>query len=113
MFDINSLREFVQPFIIIFSALIVSGAGSSIAVQLLKLDWFPLLVSRYPRVTNMIISIIASLVAIYTSGIDFVLVTPLQYVAFMIGTMIFSAFTYKNILKGTTTKDGKSAEEVA
>lgn len=112
MFDLDSLRAFTQPFIVIFSALIVSGTGTSIALQLLKLDWFPVAVSRYPRLTNIIVSLIASLIAIYSAGINLVLVTPFQYLAFIIGTAIFSAFTYKNLLKGTTSKDGRSSEIV-
>jgi hypothetical protein len=112
MLDLDSLRSLVQPFVIIFSALIVSGASSSIAVQILKLDWFPLLISRSPRLTNAIVSTVASLVAIYASGVQMVLVTPFQYAAFIIGTIVLSAFTYKVVLKGTTAKDGRSSEMI-
>lgn len=110
--SIEEIRLLVEPFITIFTALLASGAGASVAVQLLKLNWFPLAVSKYPRITSVIVSLVSSLVAIYVSGINFIFTTPLDYVGFGIGTLIMSAVTYKLILKGTTSKDGKSVETI-
>lgn len=113
MVELEGVRLLMQPFIAVFSALIVSGAASSVAIQILKGDWFPLLISKYPRAANIIVSFIASVISIYTSGINLVLQTVFDYGAFIIGVTLLSAFTYKNILKGTSTKDGKSQEAIA
>lgn len=109
--DINQIRELLTPFVQVFSALIVGGGTVAVATQLLKLDWFPVAVSKYPRLTSALLSVVASFVTIYVSGIDLVLVTPFDYIGFMVGTLILAAVTYKAVLKGTVPgRDDNSAK---
>lgn len=110
MFDLELVRTLLQPFLELFSTILVSGVTTSIVVQIFKSNVIPVPVSKYPRVTTAFVSVIASFVAIYLSGIDLVLQSPLQYLAFFIGVVITSSITYNNYLKGTTTNDGQSKE---
>lgn len=105
--DVNLIREMIEPFVQIFSALIVSGASVAIATQILKLDWFPVAVEKYPRITSAVLSVISAVITVYVSGINFVFTSLFDYIGFTVGTALLSAFTYKTILKGTVpTKDG-------
>lgn len=109
--DINQIRELIDPFVQVFGTLIVSGASVSVLTQLLKLNWFPVAVSKFPRLTNAVLSAIASGVAIYTSGINVIFNGPVDYIGFAIGTVLLSAVTYHAVLKGTVpAKDGTSAQ---
>lgn len=111
--DIETVKQIIKPFVQYFSALVASGFATSVAVQLLKLDWFPVAVSKYPRITNVIVSVVSSVAAIWLSGVNFIFVNWLDYVGFGIGTLVLSALTYRTLLKGTIpAKDGKSVEKV-
>lgn len=109
---IEEQRLLLEPFITFFSALLASGVGSSVAVQVLKLNWFPFKVDKYPRVTNIVVSILSTFVAIYVSGLNFTFNNAFDYSIFAVGTLVVSALTYKVLLNGTTSKDGNSVETI-
>lgn len=98
--DINTLRVALEPFINLFGAVVVSGATTAIATEILKLKAIPLPAQRYPRLTAGIVSVIASLVAVYLTTVNILIDSLFGLVAFIVGTLIVSAITYNNLIKG-------------
>jgi hypothetical protein len=99
--DIVFLRQLVQPFVEFFGALILSGAASTLATQLLKADWIPVPATKYPRTVAAVASVIATAVSIYASNLHLLLVGWWQYLAFAVGAFIVSAVTYNHVVKGS------------
>lgn len=102
--DINSVRVALEPFVSLFGAIIVSGAATAAATEILKLRAIPVPVQRYPRLSAAVVSVIASLVAVYVSAADILVNSLIGYVAFAVGTLLVSAITYNNLIKGAPVK---------
>lgn len=89
-----------QVFYQMFATLIVSGVSVAIAVEVLKSNLIPVQFQKFPRLTALGASIVASVIAVYTSPIKEVVVdTPVEWVAVVAGTLILSAITYNQIFK--------------
>lgn len=97
--DISVYRSVLEPVVTFFTAIIVGGVGTTAAVQLLKLDILGGVAKKYPRLTNVVVSLIASLVAVYNSSLDLVIHGVWQTVAFAIGIFVVAAITYNNVVK--------------
>lgn len=100
MFDPIQFKTALDPIIQLFSVLVISGAGTTVATQILKLRFIPVPVTRYPRFTAAVVSVIASLVAAYNSDLNLLLNSGFQLFAFMVGVFIVSAITYNSIVGG-------------
>lgn len=109
--DIATLRQAVQPFITFFTALTLSGVGVTVATQLLKAKFIPVPAQKYPRVTAALASVVATFVAIYASGLHFILVGAWQWFAFGVGSFVVSAITYNHIVKGSPAAEGSGVAQ--
>lgn len=90
----------MQVFYNLFSAIVVSGVSVTIAVEILKSKFIPVEFQKYPRVTALVASIIASIAAVAYSPINQIAIdTPIEWVSVVAGTLLVSAFTYNNIFK--------------
>lgn len=99
MNDISNLKFMLDPFITLFTSILVSGVATSYAVQFLKssyVSWLP--AEKYPRLTNAIVSVVATFIAVIFSDAVFVITTWWEWVAFFFGVMLLSANTYNSII---------------
>lgn len=99
--DIQSAKILFEPFVIFFTSLFLSGVGVTIATQILKAKFIPIPVTKYPRLTAAIASIVATIASIYITGQHFLLNGVWQYVAFGLGVFIIAAVTYEHVVKGS------------
>lgn len=91
-----------QTFYEIFGAIIVSGVGTSIAVEILKSKYIPVQFQKYPRLTATVAALIASIIAVYNSPIQTISIdTPIEWVGVVAGVLIVASITYNNIFKGS------------
>lgn len=97
--DIALFRSVLEPIVTFFTALVVGGVATTAAVQLLKLDILGGFAKRYPRITNAIVSFLATLVAVYNSSLDLVISGFWQTAAFAVGVFVVAAITYNNVIK--------------
>jgi hypothetical protein len=109
--DIATARSAVQPFITFFTALTLSGVGVTVATQILKAKYIPVPAQKYPRLVAAVASVIATFVAIYASGLHFVLVGWWQWLAFGVGSFVVSAMTYNHIVKGSALAPGSGVAQ--
>lgn len=97
--DITLYRSVLEPVVTFFTALVVSGVATTAAVQILKLDVLGGLAKKYPRLTNAVVSLLATIVAVYNSTLDLVINGTWQMVAFAVGVFVVAAITYNNVIK--------------
>lgn len=97
--DVETFRFMVQPFIAFFMPLIVGSFGTSGIVEFLKSKKVPLPVEKYPRLSNVVLSLAASTAAIYLTPANLVLETLWQRLGFVLGWFLLSAFWYNNVFK--------------
>lgn len=97
--DIALYRSVLEPVVTFFTALVVSGVATTAAVQIFKLPFFGSVAKKYPRLTNAIVSLLASIVAVYNSNLDLVIHGVWQTVAFAAGVFVVAAITYNNVVK--------------
>ncbi len=91
--------------VMLIQSLIVGGTATALATELLKSPYIPVPAQKYPRVTALIVSIIASVVAVMQSGFN---ATTLHSwtdgLALVCGTLIVSSVTYNQLIKGADPK---------
>lgn len=91
-----------QTFYEIFGAIIVSGVATSVAVEILKSKYIPVQFQKYPRLTALVVALVASVVAVYNSPVKTIIVdTPIEWVGLVAGVLIVASVTYNNIFKGS------------
>lgn len=105
--DIALYRSVLEPIVTFFTALVVSGVSSTVAVQLLKMDFAGGVAKRFPRISNAVVSFLASIIAVYNSNLDLVINGFWQTVAFAVGVFVVAAITYNNVIK---TNDDSSTK---
>jgi hypothetical protein len=99
--ELQTLIDFATPFVQYFSALIVSGVGVAYVTELLKSPKVKgLPVSKYPRTAAAVLAVIATFISIYAVPAAIVFATWYQVAAFALGTLVVSAFYYKQLIEG-------------
>lgn len=99
MVDITLYRSVLEPVVTFFTAIVVGGVATTAAVQMLKLDFLGGIAKRYPRLTNLAVSLLASVVAVYNSSLELVIHGFWQTMAFAVGIFVVAAITYNNVVK--------------
>lgn len=99
--DIQTSKALLQPFVIFFTSLFLSGVGVTIATEILKAKFIPIPVQKYPRATAAVASVVATVVSIYVTGQHFILRNIWEYIAFALGIFIIAAVTYEHVVKGS------------
>lgn len=102
--DIDTIRLALEPFVNFFVGIIFGGFTASTVVEFLKVRLFPDWFSRFPRVTNMMASVIVTLVAIYVSPDNLHITKTWEVAAMVLGVMVTSAIFYNNIYRGLSTR---------
>lgn len=97
--ELEYYRQVLAPIIQLFSALFLSGAATTAATQIGKMGFIPLPVQKYPRVSAAITSVIATLVAVYSSNLNLVVHSFWEIASFAVGVFILSTITYNNVIK--------------
>lgn len=90
----------------IVKSVVLGGGATLIATQILKQDYIPLPFEKYPRLTSIVISLIAAAIAVWQTAGDLLTVGGLTNWLTVAGaTFAVAAVTYKNIkpLKGSDT----------
>lgn len=108
--EIVALRAVLEPFIAVFGAILLSGAATVIATQIMKLKVIPLPVQKYPRLTAAIVAGLSALAALYNSSVNFVVDSFVGWLALAIGTYIVAAVAYNNIVKGSEVLEVNSTK---
>lgn len=98
--DLATLREILKPFVEFFAAIVLSGAATTAATEIMKLRAIFIPAGRYPRITAAVVSVIASLVAFYTTSLNVVFNTFWAWLFMAVGTLIMSAITYNHLVNG-------------
>jgi hypothetical protein len=97
----TSFYAVVDPLVKLFMALIASGVATSYATELLKLRIVPIPAQRYPRITNAVVSLIATFISLYVGHVNFIFTSWIEIVAFALGVYVLSAITYHHVVAGT------------
>lgn len=100
--DIGTIRAALQPYMDLFGALLLSGVATTVATEIMKLNFIPIPAQRYPRAVAAIVAVIATLIAVITTNADLVLEGPLGWLAMAVGTLLLSSVTYNNLVKGAS-----------
>lgn len=93
---------------------ITVAAGLSVVVvqQILKLDAVPLyFANKYPVITNVVLSIIASVIVSWQTAIT--LVTWLQWVTYVATVILIAAVTYNMTLRNSDALQKVSSKKEA
>lgn len=99
--EIIALRAVIEPFVSFFMAMLLSGVVVALATEVLKLKWIPLPVQKYPRISAVVASLLASVICLYNSSVNFVINSWVGWLALAVGTLIVSAITYNQLIKGS------------
>lgn len=99
-------REALNSIVTFFTALVGTGVATTFAVQLLK-QFAGSFAKTHPRITNAVVSFIASVVVVYNSSLDLVIQGFWQTFAFAVGVFVLAAITYNNVIK---TNDDSSTK---
>lgn len=99
MNDLNTFRLIIEPFVTFFTTIILGGFSASTVVEFIKNKFIPIPATTYPRLTNAVVSVLVTLVAIFVSPVNLVISNWFQVAAFIIGIMVTSAFFYNNVFR--------------
>lgn len=111
MFSIFQLIELFNPFIAYFTALLAGGVGIAYITELLKSPKVKKLpVSKYPRTTAAILSVVATIIGIFTLPVDIVFQQWYQIAFFTLGSFFVSAIYYNQIIDGTKLTDNSNGD---
>lgn len=97
--DLSLYKAVLEPVVQLFSGILLSGVATTTATQLLKLNFIPIPVTKYPRLSAAVVAVLASLVTIYNTNLELVLDNWVQVVAFMVGVFITSVVVYNAVIK--------------
>lgn len=103
--DLNTLRELIQPFIELTLAVVVSGIGVAGLTQVLKDYRIPIPAEKYPRATAAGLSILATLISLYTLDMNLLLDSAWEYIGLGLSILVASGFSYNMLFKGLNQKN--------
>lgn len=92
----------LQPLVTLFTALIISGAGVTLATEILKMNFIPIPAERYPQVTAAIASVIAAVIVAFTSALTLPIAGGLEWAGFALGVYLLAAMIYNHIVRTVT-----------
>lgn len=103
--DLQFYRDLAQPFIELTVTILVSGVGVSAVTQALKDFRVPIPVERFPRSSAAILSVLATIISLYVSDVNLLLIGWVQYVGLALSILVASAFSYNILFKGINSKN--------
>lgn len=84
----------------ILQSVLVGGAATSIATQILKSSFVPVPATDHPRITAAVVSLVASVVAVASAGINYASFADLtSVVAIFAGVLLVASNVYTQLLK--------------
>lgn len=82
-------------------AAILSGTAVTLVTEVLKSKVIPIPVTSHPRLTALVLSVLASLYTVYQYNVvNIVAINWTQLVALVALTVLVSAMTYNHVIKG-------------
>ncbi len=98
--NLEEIRILLMPYVELFGVIIMSGAGSAIATEFMKGKWFPIPVEKHKRISAIVVSIVSTLMVVFSTDINLIIDTPLDWALAGFGILAVSAITYNNLIKG-------------
>lgn len=85
---------------ILIQSIIIRGTATTFATEFLKSPFIPVAFQKYPRLTTILVAIIASLVSIHATGINISTLHGFNdWIEICLGTLVMSNLTYENLVK--------------
>lgn len=90
--------------------ILLSGVATTAATELLKSKYVPVQFSKFPRLTALGVSVVATLFVAWqqcnglAGGCQGVFTTPFDYAAAILGTLLVATVTYNNIVPNEQSK---------
>ncbi len=84
----------------ILQSVLVGGAATSIATQILKSSYVPVPATDHPRITAAVVALVASVIAVASAGVNYASFADLtSVVAIFAGVLLVATNTYNQLIK--------------
>ena len=84
----------------IIQAVLIGGSATALATEILKSPFIAFIKAEsYPRITAVILSVVASVLIILHQNIAFATLSVENWVALVVGTLLVAVATYHGVLK--------------
>lgn len=84
----------------ILQSVLVGGAATSIATQILKSSYVPVPATEHPRITAAVVALVASVIAVASAGVNYDRFADwTSVVAVFAGVLLVATNTYNQLIK--------------
>lgn len=88
----------------LIQTILVSGVAVTMATQFLKSRFVPIQFSRFPRLTALALSIVATAIAVWqqcggtAESCQAYITGPVDYISAVLGSLLIATITYNNVV---------------
>lgn len=104
--DVWELVTALKPLFTLLNTVLIGGVATAVVTELLKHPAVAFPAQKFPRLTALVLSVVASVIAVWQTGFDYTQVTGWAgWIVMVLGIFLISAATYRAVLKSRKDSD--------